>query len=101
MKRALRLGSLTFAAVGTALALTATPASAHIAAIACTTSADDSSFRVRCSNPGPDSHQYRAVATCTDGATYTGPWYYVNSGNWSVARCPTNRLLVNRHAELR
>jgi hypothetical protein len=72
-------------------------ATAHIADISCSTGTDGESYEwVTCSHPGPDTHQYRAWIHCTNGATHTGSWYYVNSGSRSWAYCSANTFEVSR-----
>jgi len=93
----MRAGAIVVGAAGVLLALTGVPASAHVDDITCSAQLPDPDNRVgvRCGHPGPDNHRFRAWASCTDGRTHVGAWYYVNSGSWSWANCGTNKFLTN------
>jgi len=88
------------ATVSAAIAFTAIPAAAHLDDIGCTFRVNDSDIGALCNHPGPDIHEYRAWAVCTDGREHVGDWYAVNSGAWSFAYCKTNTFPVNYGVDL-
>ena len=76
------------AGVGTAQASAGDPAAQAV--VSCARQLEDSRVGVSCTFPGPTNRQFRAWASCSNGRVATGPWRYVNSGNWSWANCGRN-----------
>jgi hypothetical protein len=103
MRRVIRAVSLVGATVGVGIALTATPASAHINDISCAIGTGDSTVTARCFHPAgswANSHSYRAWAYCTDSRVHTGSWFKFNSGTWSTANCGVNNFVISRGVDV-